>query len=76
LFKDKSQLFGERGERQKCGPALALRAEAPFCLDFLFLFHQLEKERRKKENASFSIWLLAPSYLFFLHSKSIIHTSQ
>jgi hypothetical protein len=28
---------------------LALSAEAPFCLAFLFLFQQLEKERREKE---------------------------
>jgi hypothetical protein len=28
MAKDKSPLCGERGERQKCGPALALRAEA------------------------------------------------
>jgi hypothetical protein len=35
-------------DRQKCGPALALSAEAPFCLAFLFLFQQWKKKKEKK----------------------------
>jgi hypothetical protein len=37
-------------DRQKCGPALAMCVEAPFCLDFLFLFHLRKKKEEKKEN--------------------------
>jgi len=34
--------------RQKCGPAMALWAEAPFCLAFLFLFQQWKKKEEKR----------------------------
>jgi hypothetical protein len=32
------------------GPALAKSVEAPFCLDFLFLFHLRKKKEENKED--------------------------